>query len=337
MPLSHFTLYPYGVTSMNRTIINSFATLLLLCAGGCTRFDVLNALSPQCGISASTGIVYGSLPRQKLDIYTPDKPSTKPLTVVIFLYGGEWSAGQRYNYRFAGKALASKGFCAVVPDYRLFPQVTFPKFVDDAALATRWVHDNIANYGGNPSELFLMGHSAGAHIGALLSLDPAYLAAVGLKQGDLRGFVGMSGPYNFIPYPEDRQTFNMRPGQIYPNPAIEPIRFARQPADVLHAPPMLLIQGLEDTTVKPRNAIELARAVNESGGHATVKYFAHQGHEAIVISMATFFRWLAPVLNDATDFIRDQAAMNSANGTNQPRRVDGWIVSNKSATVPMRP
>ena len=277
---------------------------LALAITGCTRFTLLNTLSPQLGVCRTTGIAYGPLPRQKLDVYSPSHPVKGPLTVVIFFYGGEWAAGQRNDYQFAGEALASRGFLAVVPDYRLYPEVTFPKFVDDAALATRWVHDHIADRGGNVNRIFVMGHSAGAHIAALLTLDPSYLNGVGLDPKIFKGFIGISGPYDFVPYAEDRGTFNMRPGQKLPDPAIEPVHFAKNPADVALAPPMLLMQGETDTVVEPYNATHLADAVNRSGGDAKIYFYRHQGHEQMVIAFATFFRGLAPVLDNAAAFIR---------------------------------
>ena len=145
-----------------------FQVLLLVCGfalpglTGCRGFDLLNAPISSAGYHRDVDIPYGPFPRQKLDVYQPchAKPDAR---VVIFIYGGEWQVGQKGDYRFAAEALTSRGFIAVVPDYRLYPNVTFPAFVDDAAKAVRWTHDNIARFGGDPSHLYLMGHSAGAH------------------------------------------------------------------------------------------------------------------------------------------------------------------------------
>src|SRR3712207_3414863 len=121
------------------------------------------------------------------------------LKVVVFFYGGRWESGDRGDYLFAAQGLVSQGFVAVVPDYRLHPEVGFAGFMADGAAAVRWVRDNIAGFGGDPAQIFLMGHSAGAHIAALLALDERWLADQGLPRGTVRGAIGLAGPYDFLP------------------------------------------------------------------------------------------------------------------------------------------
>jgi acetyl esterase/lipase len=271
---------------------------LALGAAGCTGFDVLNSMVPSCGYARTSNISYGSLPRQKLDVYRP-RNAPPNARVVIFFYGGVWKSGQKENYRFAGEAFTTQGFVAVLPDYRLYPEVTFPAFVQDGALAVRWVHDHIADFGGDPSRIYLMGHSAGAHIAALLTLDGHYLSDVGLDRSSIRATVGMAGPYWFEPFPQDRGIFNMKPTDTKVDPAIEPLNFADG-----HAPPMLLMQGMRDTLVDPQNAFALATLINHNGGHAKVIWYNDRGHKGVLIALASEFRWLAPVLRDASDFIR---------------------------------
>jgi acetyl esterase/lipase len=267
-------------------------------AAGCTGFDVVNALVPSCGYTRTNNVEYGPLPRQKLDVYRP-RNAGRNGRVVIFFYGGEWEAGQKADYRFAAEALTSEGFIAVLPDYRLYPSVTFPAFVQDGALAFRWVYDHIADFGGDPSHIYLMGHSAGAHIVGLLTLDGHYLKDVGLDRSDIHASVGMSGPYWFNPSPEDRGIFNMKAADTTPDPAMEPLNFADG-----SAPPMLLLQGMDDTLVDPENAFALATLIKHAGGRANVIWYPGRGHEAVLVALAAEFRWLAPVLRDASDFIR---------------------------------
>jgi acetyl esterase/lipase len=270
-----------------------------LLSTGCTGFDILNAPVSSVGYTRTIDIPYGSQPRQKLDVYRPRdaKPNDR---VVIFFYGGEWDSGKKGDYRFAAEAITNEGFVAVLPDYRLAPAVTFPAFVRDGAAAIRWVHDHIAEFGGDPSHIYLMGHSAGAHIAALLMLDGHYLKDVGLDTSVIRATAGLSGPYNFQPGGEDRFTFNMKPSQEKPDPAIEPVTFANG-----HSPPMLLIQGGTDQLVAPENAIELEEKICKAGGEAKYIIYPNLAHREIVIALAAEFRWLAPVMREAADFFRE--------------------------------
>jgi len=265
---------------------------------GCTGFDLVNAPVTTCGYTQTTDIPYGPIPRQKLDVYVP-RHATTNTRVVIFLYGGEWQAGEKANYRFAGQALGSKGFIAVLPDYRIYPEGRFPMFVQDAALAVRWVHDNIASFGGDPTHIYLMGHSAGAHIAALVTLDARYLKEVGLDRNVIRATAGLSGPYDFMPYAEDRMIFNMEPGDARPDPRIEPINFADG-----HAAPFLALQGMKDATVTPDNAFDLVAKIRAAGGEADVIVYPNLAHISVVVALAAEFRWLAPVLRDSTEFFR---------------------------------
>ena len=141
-------------------------------------------------------IAYALGPRHALDLYLP-AASAKPPPLVVFFYGGGWTEGTKDWYRFMGMSLTKRGVVVVVPDYRLSPEVRFPAFMEDAALAVAWARANVARFGGDPHWLFLMGPSAGAHMVTLLALDPEYLRAVGLSSHDMCGVIGMAGPYDF--------------------------------------------------------------------------------------------------------------------------------------------
>ncbi|MEO7155926.1 MAG: alpha/beta hydrolase, partial [Vicinamibacterales bacterium] len=153
----------------------------LLALTGCSKFDLLNATVPARNYLRTDDISYGPLARQKLDVYRPKSPPPRA-DIVIFFYGGDWQAGSKRDYRFVAEALTSRGFVAVMPNYGLYPEVTFPAFVEDAAQVVRWAHDNATTIGGDPAHIYLMGHSAGAHIAALLTLDARYLAGTGLDR-----------------------------------------------------------------------------------------------------------------------------------------------------------
>ena len=169
--------------------------VLLLASGfslftGCTSFQVLNSTVPKSCYIATLDMAYGNNARQRLDVYRPRKAGNGK--VVVFFYGGSWRTGSKTDYRFVAEALTSRGFIAVLPDYRVYPEVMFPKFVEDSATAVRWVHDHISRFSGDTNHIYLMGHSAGAHIAALLTLDAHYLADAGLERKTIRATAGLS-------------------------------------------------------------------------------------------------------------------------------------------------
>ena len=128
---------------------------------------------------------------QTLDVYAP--PNAKDAPVVIYAHRGEWAKGDKSEVCYKPKFLNEHGVIFVSVDYRLSGVAQHPAQVDDVAAAVRWVRDNIAQRGGDPAKILLMGHSAGCHIVTLVGLDPRPLAKVGMKPGDLAGVVSWSG------------------------------------------------------------------------------------------------------------------------------------------------
>lgn len=263
---------------------------------GCTGLQLLNATVSHRGYVRTTDIAYGADPRQKLEVYLPKKmaPNAK---VVVFFYGGSWRNGSKTDYRFVAQALTSRGFIVVLPDYRVYPQVVFPAFVEDGAAAVRWVRDNITTYGGDTNQIYLMGHSAGAHIAALLTLDARYLKAVGLERSVIRATAALSGPYDFTPSARDRLVFGLETNETSIDPNIEPITFVDG-----KEPPMLLVQGLRDKIVAPANATNLAARIRMLHGEVECITYPKRGHASVVVALAGPYRWLAPVLEDVTNF-----------------------------------
>lgn len=270
------------------------ATTLL---GGCSRLDALNglnAVTPGDGDTSriAADIAFGDDPRQQLDIYAPVGRSGLP--VIVFFYGGSWASGARGDYGFAARALAAQGFVVVVPDYRLVPQVRFPAFVEDGALAVAWVARNIARHGGDPARLALCGHSAGAHIAMLLALDRQWLAAT---PDVVKAVVTLAGPFDFAPFVPGGAAQAALGGA--PDIAMtQPIHFARK-----DSAPMLLLTGDADTTVQPRNSRVLAERTMALGGHAELIEYPGIGHIGIVLALAKPFRGKAPVLADTARFL----------------------------------
>jgi acetyl esterase/lipase len=270
---------------------------LLTVITACSPLKMLNALTPDSTFDKTEGIAYGDDPRQKLDVYVPRHP-LENAPVVVFFYGGSWNSGSRSDYSFVGEALASRGVVAVLADYRLYPQVRYPLFLEDGAKAVAWTHDHIHRFSGDPQRLYLMGHSSGAYNVAMLALDPGLLGAVGMSPHDLRGWIGLAGPYDFLPI----QNPDVRPVFFWPDspPQSQPINHVSR-----GAPPALLMASRDDDLVNPtRNTGGLARKLRQAGVPVQDFYFARTGHATLVATLSRPMRGLAPVLDAVTAFIR---------------------------------
>ena len=266
----------------------------------CSPAGLLNSVSRISGDGARLavdGAAYGPGPRHKLDVWVPKGNSARPLPVVIFFYGGGWVSGERGDYGFAGRAYAAQGFVAIVSDYRLVPGTRFPGFIEDGALAVKWARDNVARYGGDPKRISVSGHSAGAHIAAMLALDRHFLRDAGVDPGIIRAAALLSGPYDFYPFTDGRARDALG---NWPRPAeTQPISFAR--AD---APPMLLIHGTADTVVRPYNSERLAAKLTRLGATAELRLYPGKSHIDTIKSVSPTFRGSTPALADSVAFLR---------------------------------
>jgi acetyl esterase/lipase len=270
------------------------AALVAALLAACSPVSVLNAVAPNRDLIITQDVAYGVRPRQRLDIYAPTRTGAP---VVVFFYGGGWVDGDKAIYRFLGAALAERGYLTVVPDYRLYPEVRFPAFVQDAAASVAWTHANIARYGGDPARIVLMGHSAGAQIAALLTLDKQWLLADGLDPDrSIAGMIGLAGPYDFLPLNDPELEAIFAPaGDLA---LTQPITFARG-----DAPPVFLASGRSDDTVWPRNTLRLSAAIQARGGQVETRLYPGASHRLIIGAMAAPLRWLAPVFADVTGFL----------------------------------
>jgi acetyl esterase/lipase len=276
------------------------AALSLLSLGGCSVTGVLSATTPGAR-EVERDIAYGSGPRRRLDVYRP-KASAAPGPVIVFFYGGTWQMGEKAAYAFVGKALAASGFVAVVPDYRLYPEVRYPDFLSDCAAAVRWTRDNAARLSGDPRKLFLMGHSAGAYNAVSLALDERWLAEAGIDaRREIAGVIGVSGPYDFLPLQDETLKIIFGP---------EATRRQTQPVEYVDGQeaPLLLLHGLKDTTVYPRNTERLADKVRSRGGRVDTRFYPSLNHTAAIGAVAAPLRFLAPVLADVASFVRARSA-----------------------------
>ena len=277
------------------------AGLAALALGGCSTTGVLNALEPKAGLSITRDVVYGQGPRRTLDIYRP-RAAAGSAPVVVFFYGGNWRSGDKDDYVFVGSALASRGYVVVIPDYRLYPEVRWPAFLEDSAQAVGWAHANAARYGGDPARLVLMGHSAGAYNAAMLAIDERWLAAVGLDpRRHVRALVGLAGPYDFLPLKSAELKIIFGPEQG--RPATQPINYVKG-----GEPPMLLATDRGDKVVSPGNSARLAaRVQSRGGGQARSLTYGGLNHALMVGALATPLRFLAPVMKDVSAFIDSTA------------------------------
>ncbi|WLH36312.1 alpha/beta hydrolase [Pseudomonas sp. FP2196] len=275
--------------------------VVVLLLSACSPVTLLNALTPDSTFEKTTGIAYGDDPRQKLDVYVP-RDGLADAPVVVFFYGGSWNSGAREDYAFVGEALASRGIVAVVADYRLYPQVRYPLFLQDNARAVAWTRAHIREFSGNPQRLYLMGHSSGGYNAAMLALDDDLLAAVGMSPKDISGWIGLAGPYDFLPIVNP----DVRPVFFWPDspPQSQPINHVSR-----GAPPALLIAANKDDLVNPtRNTAGLARKLREAGVPVQDLYYSRPNHITLVATLSRPLRRLAPVLDQVVGFIEHTPA-----------------------------
>ena len=276
-----------------RSLLAMLPALLTACSGA----DLLNATVSTDSYRRTDALAYGADPRQLLDVYQP-AAGIRKAPMVVFFYGGSWSSGERADYRFVGEALASRGIVALVADYRLSPAFRYPAFVQDSASAVRWAVDHAAEFGADERRIFVMGHSAGGYNAAMVALDARWLAAVGLAPSRLAGWIGLAGPYDFLPIgdAQTRVAFN------WPQTAAD-----SQP--MVHAskasPPALLLAASKDSVVSPqRSTVALARRLQASGVRVESELFDGVSHVTLLASMAQVLRSRAPVLARVAGFVQ---------------------------------
>lgn len=284
---------PIKLTAWLQALRTMGALFIASLLAACSPFTLLNGTGHDSAYRNLTTVRYGNEARQQLDVYPP--ASSRNGIVVIFFYGGGWSMGERWQYRFVAQTLTRQGATVVIADYRLHPEVVFPAFMRDAAAAVAWTYRNIARYGGDPNKIYLMGHSAGAHIATLLALDKQYLAAQNLDANVIAGVVGLATPTDFATTlgAKYRPVFVDQP-QL---DLAQPLRYVR--AD---APPMLLQHGADDTVVLPRNSQVLAARLTAAGAQARAVVYPGKGHSGLILIFSEVFG-RSTILGDTLDFL----------------------------------
>jgi acetyl esterase/lipase len=280
----------------------ALAPFLTLLASACSPATVLNALAPSRGIVEHRDIAYLPGPRHRLDVYAPAPGNgSADHPVVVFFYGGGWEDGDRGLYRFVGAELAAHGIVAVIADYRLYPEVVFPAFMQDAAQAVAWARGHAAEFGGDRDRLFLMGHSAGGQIATLLAFDGEYLKAAGIDPRTIRGVIGLAGPYDFLPLKTATLKAIFGPKATWPRS--QPIEYVAP-----GAPATLLLAGSADDTVDPGNTLRLAAKLRAAGDKVEAMIYPSVGHATLIGAFARAASFLAPTRRDVLDFIARQSA-----------------------------
>ena len=280
-------------------LITLLTALALAGLTACAPVRMLNTIAgASAGYHVDPNIVYGPLARQRLDVYSPATPAPAGgWPTVVFFYGGSWNSGERADYKFVGAALASRGVLTLVADYRLYPDVRYPEFLRDSALALAYGLTHAARLGGNPKRVFVMGHSAGGYNAAMLALDARWLAAIGHNPAELAGWIGLAGPYDFFP----TDNVDAQPVFFHPNypPQAQPIEFGDT-----RAVPTFLGAPTNDKLVSPtRSTQALAARLAAAGTPVTLRMYGHASHATLIGAFSPPLRWIAPVLDDVTGFI----------------------------------
>jgi acetyl esterase/lipase len=279
-----------------RTSLSFAAVLAGVAVVTYLRPEIYGSLFGERDVGVTSDVAYGPAPRQRLDVYRPPESVAEHNAVVVFLYGGSWKTGDKALYGFVGQALAARGFTTVIPDYRLYPEVQFPAFFEDAAKAYAWTERTLARHCAPPRPVIVAGHSAGAHMAAMLALNPAYIKGADAAAARPAAFIGLAGPYTFQPtqWPSTKDAF----ATAESTPEItRPVSYIGK-----DAPPALLLHGLSDQTVQLKNLRELTAALTAAGDHVETEAYPNIGHIGLVLALSRPFRWRAPVLQRIVDF-----------------------------------
>ena len=270
--------------------------LSLIIAGAALQYAIMRngpaVLSAVDRIAGGSGdakliarIALGESDAQKAVVWGPaERRADDPaLPVLLFAHGGSWRSGDPDDYGFIGRAFVPNGFITVLAGYRLHPDAVYPAMIEDTARAIAWTREEIAQYGGDPDRIILIGHSAGAYNVTMTALEEQWLGREGHSPRNLAGVVGLSGPYDFYPFSSDstRNSF----GAAKDPESTQPIAHVRG-----DAPPFMLIHGERDTLVKIRNSQELDRRLSEAGASSRLLSIPDMTHNDPLISLAAPWR-----------------------------------------------
>lgn len=287
----------YLFAKQHRLFALFIVSLLIVvgCSSNMKSTDILNALIPQTHYTVTT-VRYGEHVRQRMDVYVPSEAKQRQYgkkPPIVFVYGGAWREGNKEDYKFVGHSLTELGHPVIIPDYQLFPNVTFPVFVEDIVDAIHYAETNAAGLLGQSMDGYvLMGHSAGAHIAALLTVDDGWARKAGVRAKQ-RALIALAGPYDLpLSDPEVAPLFPDDPNRVNP---------------VLKAngqlPPILLLHGGKDERVFPFHTQRFADAIKRSGNEVQTKIYPRVNHAMVLGTVATPLRLLGSSYTDIKVFL----------------------------------
>ncbi len=221
--------------------------------------------------------------RHLLDVYTPRRASATGYLVVVFIHGGSWNSGSKNIYTFIGRRLAKQGVVAVIINYRLAPAVRVPAMADDCARAVGWTKDHIADYGGDPSRIFVMGGG----LAALLATNDSLFAKLGLNQNPIKGAI--------LDDPAGLDMLDYLTKMEYPNDQQYLVPFGKDPAvwrsvsPMYHvragSPPMLLYAGERTYPSIASSSRRFNQRLQDSGVRHTFTEVPGKKHIAMVLQL----------------------------------------------------
>ena len=284
---ARYAIVAFAIVLVPLTIYHSTSILVAL----------MNFTRTQSGYVHHVDVPYGNDPAHRLDVYVPEETIRAP--VIIFWHGGMWKQGSKDDVRFVGAELARSGYVTVIPNYRLYPQVRFPTFLDDAARSVAWVRKKIASFAGDPNAIFLMGHSAGAYIATMLAFDNSYLAEYGQAAKCIRGVIGMAGPYTLE-----------RPAVLVDSIFGKSSESLWRPIDAVSAvsPPVILMHGQSDNIVWIDEARAMADRLGQLAIPVDLRIYPDRSHQDILVALWWPMKFRTPVLQDVRRFVDLQSA-----------------------------
>ena len=280
--------------------------LLALSLAACARLTFFAANLPALGADREVDLRYAEGDRGRFDLYSSGTADARGRPLVVFFYGGGFTTGSKADYRFAAAAIAQTGHVVAAPDYRVYPAVRFPVFIEDAAAAVVAAQREAGRLGADTRRVVLVGHSAGAYIAAQLAYEPKWLEAAGGDASSVVGFIGLSGPYDIDPNSGELDEIFRRTGTA---DDYKPVRHVRR-----GAPPALLLHGTRDDVVGAYHSERMAEALRAAGASVTLQLYPNRGHADTVASLSVPARRRTDALARISAFLTklDAAPASSA-------------------------